>query len=389
MENFDHETLCACALGRIFGYEPLYAITLIEKLGSASAVFGLSSAEADGILGPFSKYRGAIRPEALDTAANELVRLAGLGCRYLSCTDPRFPPLLRDCPDCPAGLYIRSESTPEAIFGDSPYIAVVGTRDISPYGRQWTRKIVESCSQAPERPVIVSGLAFGVDINAHITALDCGLATIAVLPCGIDEVYPASHRKIAGRLAASPGSALVTDYPPGTSPAAFTFLRRNRIIAGLARSTILVESKAHGGGLITCRLADSYGREVFALPGRADDPRSAGCNSLIRARSAEMISDLAGLGEQLGLGRYSLRRETDLLELLDRHYGPLINGQELDSLRKVATTVRDNRGVALDDLALRTGLPYGEAASLASTLEADGFICMDLMQRCSVNVKKS
>ena len=234
MEDLEKERCCAAALGRIFGYEPMYVSGLISKLGSAAAVFDLSTAEADEMLGPFSKYKGKICRAALDAACEELEALNADGYRYIACTERDFPAPLRDCPDCPAGLYYRSCSTPREIFPERPSIAVVGTRDISPYGREWTRKIVEVCARSPSRPGIVSGLAFGVDITAHLTALDEGIATIAVLPCGIDTIYPAAHRKTAERIAESAGSAVVTDYPPGTSPVAFTFIRRNRIIAGLA-----------------------------------------------------------------------------------------------------------------------------------------------------------
>ena len=389
MEDIVKERISAAALGKIFGYEPLYVSGLISKLGSASAVFGLSPREADGVLGPHSKYRGRINRAAFEAAGEELQRLEDMGCRFIACTEPGFPSLLKDCPDCPAGLYYKSISSPEEIFTDRPAIAVVGTRDISPYGREWTRKIVDACSQAPAKPLIVSGLAFGVDITAHLTALDCGLPTIAVLPCGIDDLYPSAHRKAAERIASSPGSALVTDYPPGTSPVAFTFVRRNRIIAGLAGCTVLVESKANGGGLITCRMADSYGREVFALPGRVDDPRSAGCNALIRSGTAEAITGLAGLGEQLGLGRYELRKKKDFCSLVAGFYGARADASELDAILGIAALIAGKRGIDLEGLCYLSGKPYNEVSRIAVMLESDGFICTDLTGRCTINARKS
>ena len=372
-------------MGRIFGYEPLYATALTERLGSAAAVFGLPEEEVGRILGPHSKFRGMIGRAALEAAEADLERLEGLGCHYVARSEEAFPKLLKDCPDCPTGLYYRSDSAPEEIFADAPAIAVVGTRDISPYGREWTRKIVDACAQAPVKPVIVSGLAFGVDITAHLAALDGGLRTIAVLPCGIDEVYPASHRKAAERIAAGAGSALVTDYPPHTSPAAFTFVRRNRIIAGLAGCTVLVESKASGGGLITCRLADSYGREVFALPGRVDDPRSAGCNALIRNRTAEAITGLAGLGAQLGLGRYELRRKKDFVQVVSEFYGRKPGFADAELIRSAAELIAAKRGIDIEELCYSLNLPYNEAARLVTILESDAFISTDLTGRCTIN----
>ncbi len=389
MEDIVKERTGAAALGRIFGYEPLYVSGIVSKLGSAYSVFELSPKEADALLGAHSKYRGKICRAALDEAAEELHRLESQGCRFIASTEAEFPALLRDCPDCPAGLYYKSASSPAEIFSERPSIAIVGTRDISPYGREWTRKIVDACSQAPAKPVIVSGLAFGVDITAHISALDLGLPTIAVLPCGIDDLYPAAHRKAAERIASSPGSALVTDYPPGTSPVAFTFVRRNRIIAGLAGCTVLVESKANGGGLITCRLADSYGREVFALPGRVDDARSAGCNALIRSRTAEAITGLPGLGEQLGLGRYSIRKKKDFCTMVSEYYGSRTDSSELSAICELAGIIAQRRGVDLEELCYLCGKPYNEVARIAVLLETDGFICTDLTGRCTINARKS
>ena len=389
MEDIVKERIGAAALGRIFGYEPLYVSGLISKLGSASSVFDLSPREADEVLGPHSKYRGKINRAAFEEAAEELRRLEGMGCRFIASTEEEFPALLRDCPDCPAGLYYKGSSPPGEIFAERPAIAIVGTRDVSPYGREWTRKIVDACSQAPAKPVIVSGLAFGVDITAHLAALDCGLGTIAVLPCGIDDLYPAAHRKAAERIVSSPGSTLVTDYPPGTSPVAFTFVRRNRIIAGLAGSTVLVESKANGGGLITCRLADSYGRDVFALPGRVDDPRSAGCNTLIRQHTAEAITGLTGLGEQLGLGRYNIRKKKDFCSMVSEFYASRTGPADLDAIRTLAGLIADRRGIDLEELCYLSGKPYNEVARIAVLLESDGFICTDLTGRCTINARKS
>ncbi|MBQ2069136.1 MAG: DNA-processing protein DprA, partial [Bacteroidales bacterium] len=143
-----------------------------------------------------------------------------------------LPALLKDCSDPPLGLYVRSSSPPEEVFRPRPSVAVVGTRDVSRYGLQWCRKLTGAIAQSPARPVIVSGLAIGVDIAAHLEAIDRGGSTIAVLPTGLDKIYPYRHEAYADRICNSPGSALVSDYPPGTMALKTNFLRRNRIIAG-------------------------------------------------------------------------------------------------------------------------------------------------------------
>jgi len=384
METLSKESICACALGHIFGYEPLYAFRLVQELGCAEAVFSLPGKELNEILGPYSKYRDAVSPAALDDAEKELIRLAGKGCRFLPLTDPAFPDLLRDSSDPPAGLYYKSVSPPAEIFSAEASVGVVGTRDISPYGKDWTVRLVSAMGRCAIKPCIVSGLAYGVDINAHLAALNAGLPTIAVLPCGIDEVYPFRHRAAAERIASTQGCAIVTDYPPGTAPMAYTFVRRNRIIAGLARAVVLVESKIKGGGLITCRLASEYGRDVYAVPGRLDDTRSAGCNMLLARKEAEAVFSAEVLCTALGLGKCTVAAEPALEEKVREHYSAVPEG-ELESLCKVAELIRRFRGIDMDEICRMTGYPYNEVGRLCYTLEADGFICTDLLQRCSVN----
>lgn len=384
----DRENRAACALNRVFGYEPRTALGLVERLGSAAAVFDLPQKERDALTGPFGKHAGELTVSLLDDCARELEALERMGCRFIAYTDPAYPELLRDCEDPPAGLYYRSDSPPEEIFAKRPAIAVVGTRDMSPYGREWCTRLVGAMAQAPSKPVIISGLAFGVDITAHMAALGHGLSTVAVLPGGIDDIYPKRHAAAAGKIAAAPGSALVTDYPPGTAPAAFTFLRRNRIIAALSNATVLIESKIHGGGLITARLASGYGREVFALPGRIDDVRSAGCNLLIGEKLAEPLTDLSRAGEQLGLGRYNLRREADFRERVKEVYRSLPEDRR-NALLAAAEAVRKRRGITVDELCAALGKPYPETAALAGTLESDGIIGIDLLQRCTIIVKNA
>jgi DNA processing protein len=182
-------------------------------------------------------------------------------------------------------------------------------------------------------------------------------------------------------MARTPGCALVTDYPTGSSPVALNFIRRNRIIAGLARATVVIESKTRGGSLITAKYACDYNRDVYALPGRADDPRSAGCNSLIRQRMADIVTDPEDLVERLGLGKTARRRKAGLEALLGRKYGagsPLV---------RFGLLVRGRPGISLEEVARTTGWTWPEVMERAGTLEADGFLETDLLQRCTIPAK--
>ena len=236
-----------------------------------------------------------------------------------------------------------------------------------------------------KNPVIVSGLAYGTDITAHRTALEDGLDTIAVMATGADTVYPPAHRGDALKIAGKAGSALITDYPLHTKAIAINFIRRNRIIAGMCRATILIESRSKGGGMITASQAFSYNRDVFALPGRAGDPFSAGCNSLIRSGCAAPVTSERDLVESLG---FIFRKESGKHAVPSEYYSGVMDKDAVGMMSRILLLTRKNRRMSLDELADATDLPYGTVAELCGILETDGFISIDLMQRCTINRKK-
>ena len=201
---------------------------------------------------------------------------------------------------------------------------------------------------------------------------------------GPDAIYPSRHVPLADNIFRSEGSALVTDYPPGTAPLAVHFLRRNRIIAGLSEATVLVESKIKGGGMMTARLAYSYNREVYALPGRVDDLRSQGCNDLIRRKIAEPITSEKHLLESLGL---TARRKSPASSLTSRiisTYGDALSSEQIDTMTGIIKVIMNRRGITVDELPGATGIDYRTVAELTGILEIDGFICIDLLKRCRI-----
>ena len=385
MENIE-EKACLCALNRIFGFEPKTGLDLISHLGSASGIFRMKEDELDGILGPFSRHRGKICRKAMDEAAEELTSLSAKGIQFCGITEKSYPSLLKECEDAPIGLYVRSNTDTSELWTESS-LAVVGTRDISPYGKEWCRRLVNGLALTDRQPAIISGLALGTDIEAHKTALEAGLPTIAVMATGPDSIYPFRHRETAERIASTPGCALVTDYPPGTAPLAINFLRRNRIIAGLSRATILVESKIRGGGMATCRLAFSYHREVYALPGRVDDIRSQGCNELIKRQIAEPITSLSSFVSDLGMKVLDSSAKTDGIAELRQYYRNRIGEEDLSLICAVVNAIRKKRAVTAEELAGLLKADYSRIIVLTGILEIDGFISKDLLQRCSINPK--
>ena len=369
-----------CQLGRVFGFTPVIGRKLVEAAGSAAGVFKLGRAELRRLMG--TEPPPGLDSAGLEQSAEELEDLAAKGSYYVGMTSGAYPPLLQDCEDAPLGLYVRSDSPPEEIFTDRPYISVVGTRDISHYGIDWCRKVTAGLCGCGKKPAIVSGLALGTDITAHKTALEFGCPTIAVMATGVDTVYPRMHAFDADNIAAAPGSALVSDYPPGTSPVASNFLRRNRIIAGLGAATILIESRVKGGGMSTAYLAFSYNREVYALPGKADDIRSGGCNKLIAEHKAELILTVDDLLEKLGFcshrGRFG-HRET-VLKLPEGLYPP----ETVAAMEGLLKIISHARGISKTELCSRTGLDISQISGLISALESEGLIYTDLLGNCSI-----
>lgn len=215
-----------------------------------------------------------------------------LGIKYVTIHDDDYPTALRDLgTESPQVLYIKSKTPVKELFTEDA-LAVVGTRDPSPYGINTCRRIIGTLAESQqEKPVIVSGFALGIDITAHTAALEAGMKTIAVLPCGLDEVYPKVHTPVAERIATTPGCALISPFPPGTAPTAYNFLARNPIIAALAQTTIIVETKQKGGANIIARRAYELDRKVWAIPGRIGDIRSAGCNDLIKDGIADILTE--------------------------------------------------------------------------------------------------
>jgi len=260
---------------------PITARKLLEEIGSAKAILNQTAdslQKIDGI-GPHLA-RALLTPGLLSKAEKEIEFLEKHHIEALYFKDPDYPVLLEECDDAPILLYSRGTEG----LHSARSLSVVGTRKASSYGRNLCREIIRDLSVLTPKPVIVSGLAYGIDVIAHRAALEFGLPTVAVLGHGMDTIYPLSHRETAVKI--SKQGALVTDFHSGMGPERNNFLRRNRIIAGLSQGTLVVESAKTGGSLITANMAFSYHRQVMAVPGRVGDTRSRGCNKLITREMA-------------------------------------------------------------------------------------------------------
>lgn len=263
------------------------ALQLCRELGTAKAVY--DHRHDIGSLFPYGcPPRLAVTlsnwNEALQHAEAEMQFIRKYDIHVLTLTDNAYPARLRECPDAPLVLYFKGMSDLNARY----VINIVGTRHSTAYGQDLIRRFVSQLKERCPQVVIVSGLAYGIDICAHRQALDCGLETIGVLAHGLEKIYPTQHRDTAMQMTRQGG--LLTEYMSFAHMDKSNFVRRNRIVAGMTDATILVESAAKGGGLITAEMAQGYGRSVFAFPGAVGVKTSEGCNNLIRDNGAGLIT---------------------------------------------------------------------------------------------------
>ena len=266
----------------------------------------------------------------------------------------RYPRLLAEIPDPPARLWVRGEASLDVLR--RPAVAIVGARACSGYGRAVARSLATECARAGA--VVVSGMARGIDGEAHRGALATGGTTVAVLGCGIDRDYPASHAELAGAIVAA-GGLVVSEYEPGVEPAPWRFPARNRVIAGLARATVVVEARERSGALITADFALEDGREVLAVPGEITSALSSGTNALLR------------------LGATPVTCAEDVLEALgleSRHVTPRVPNDPV--AENVLAALARGAGTA-DELSRSTGLGAAELAAAVAMLELAGVVTVD------------
>lgn len=282
----NQETLYRIALIQIPGIGSLYAKLLTEYFGSAKQLFDSSKAELSGIPGVgkvlLSKLCSEkVKRDALKRSEIEIKFANRHGILIFSYDDTNYPSKLKECNDAPYILYYKGTN----VLNNVKVLAIVGSRKATVYGEDLTRKIIEDLQD--QSILVVSGLAYGIDSYAHKFSLQNNIPTIGVLGHGLDKIYPQKNREMAKQMLYKGG--LLSEFMSQTNPERENFPKRNRIIAGMADATLLIEATAKGGSLITANLANSYGRDVFAAPGRSIDNYSSGCNALIKSNIAALV----------------------------------------------------------------------------------------------------
>lgn len=339
-------------LSRVPGIGPARLQRILEHFSDAQAAWeagaadllaaGLDQTVVDSLL----TARKRLDPDA------ELERVWKAGAKVITLADPEYPRLLREVEGAPAVLYVKGELR-EA---DDLAVAVVGTRSPTAYGRHAARLLATEL--AGYSVTVVSGLALGIDTEAHRAALAAGGRTVAVLGSGIDRIYPPENRGLAERIAEQ--GALVTDYPLGTRPDAFNFPNRNRIISGLSLGTVVVEAGDRSGALITAAFALEQGRDVFAVPGPITSPKSEGTNNLIR-QGARITTGVADILEELNLHIVRGAKPDEPLPTVDTEEGLVLSRLGYEPTH-------------IDDLCRSLGLSAGKVGSLLALMELKGLV---------------
>jgi len=345
------------ALQRIPNLGDISAKKLLRKTGSAEAIFKEKKsnlAKIDGI--GLSKLREINLNKQLEEADEELQFIEANNIEYSYFQDKTYPEKLKHCIDGPILFFHKGNID---LVGKR-IISIVGTRKITSYGNSICQQLIEDL--APLNPVIVSGLAYGVDICAHKAAIDNNLQNIACLAHGLNQMYPKDHKRYASKIEENGG--FITEFWSSDAFDRNNFLKRNRIIAGLSEATVVIESAEKGGSLVTADIAQSYNREVFAIPGRATDKQSKGCNNLIKQQKAHLITSAADIIYLLGweIQENKKAKQTQLFV-------------ELDEEEKVIFRyLKDKEKEMLDVIALECNIPAYKTASILMNMEIKGVV---------------
>jgi DNA processing protein len=359
----------AAALSKLFAYKPAVALQLIERLGNIGELFKLNKEELSEML-PFNKeiVEALTDPALLDWAQKEIDWARANKVQTLYITDQHYPYRLRECYDAPILLYYKGKADLNA----RRVISVVGTRKASYYGKNSCRKVIEELASS-SKPLVISGLAYGIDATAHSAAMEYGLPTVGVMATGIDIIYPQQHRSLAEEMLEKGG--IITDFYRGCEAIRVNFIKRNRIIAGMADAVLLVESYSKGGGLITTSLASSYSREIYAIPGRIGDDSFEGCNTLIERESARIVTNPGTISASMGW-REKRKRTKISPDLFD--------GITSNNARAILSTLKDRDSLTAEQIEGRTGIPLRDLSTELLQLEISGKIVQIMGDKYSI-----
>jgi DNA processing protein len=348
------------ALSVIPGIGGVLARNLVAYVGSVEGVFSEPASRLTKIpgIGDINAHR--IRDKSVMQRAEEEIRfIEKNGVIVLFYLDDDYPKRFRNCPDAPVTCYLKGGVD----LDSEKVISIVGTRNATDYGRQMCEELIRDLSEKGHRFLVVSGLAYGIDIQAHKSSLKYKVPTIGVLGHGLDKLYPAAHARTARAMLEN--GALITDFPSKTKIDPPNFIRRNRLIAGLSDVTVVIESGEKGGALITADIAASYDRDVCAFPGRSSDFYSKGCNYLIKRNIAALIDNASDLEYVLGWEDPAKIRQPVQQQLFVD-----LTGEE----QNLVDMLKRDEKTHIDTLCRATDMPMGKISALLLGLEFKGIV---------------
>ena len=361
----EQQLLYNIALTRIGHFSLASALHLYRTLGSGEEIF-LHRNEAQDILPDCSpRLIDNLKDwsEPLKRAEVELEFCRNNNIRVLCLGDDNYPKRLEDCADAPLVMYYKGNAN----LNQSRVINIIGTRHCTTYGADFIRRFIHDLKALCPEVLVVSGLAYGVDINAHQQALAVGYETVGVVAHGLDYLYPAAHKDVAREMVNHGG--LLTEFMTCTNADKGNFVRRNRIVAGMSDACILIESAAHGGGMITAGIAFDYGREVFALPGRVGDHFSEGCNNAIRENKAMLLTSGEDFVKTRGWEDDALRIEAQK-KGIERQLFPDLSPEQ----QRIVDVLTKSNDLQLNQLSAKAGIPIGDITSILFQMEMMGVV---------------
>jgi len=347
------------ALALVQGIGPALVKNLLALCGSAQQVFTERLQTLQKIPGIGPQLSRNLKAKGLFERADQEFRfIEKEGIQWSFMLDDDYPETLQQCPDAPVVVFFKGNIE----WQDHRWLAVISTREPTDRGRKVTRKIISMLAERKRQVLIISGLAYGIDIEAHRTALETGLPTIGVLGHGFHTLYPALHRGVAQQMTLNGG--LMSDFFSYNKLEPKNFIRRNRIIAGMADAVMVIESGRRGGATTTAEMANSYNRDVLAIPGRIDDEKSKGCNWLIRTHQAALVEECEDVEHFLGFGN-------DRQDVVQQ---PPLLFEVLTEEEKQLWDLMPRGPVMIDQLARLQICPVQRIAALLLSMEFKGFV---------------
>ena len=356
--NSDEQLKYQIALTLLPGVGPVLAKNLVSYCGSVENIFKKKRANLERIPGIGADRAAAIvSHDVFDRAEKEVAFVRKHKITTLFYTDKEYPLRLRNCDDAPPLLFLKGTCDLNALR----LVAIVGTRNSTAYGKEITEQLVADLAKYDA--VIVSGLAYGIDILAHKAAVKHNLPTVGVMAHGLDRIYPAEHKPTAEKMVKNGG--VLTEFPSKTNPDRENFPSRNRIVAGMVDAVIVVESALKGGALITADIANGYNREVFAVPGKANSTYSQGCNEYIRLNKAALAENAEHVAALMNWNAPQKTNQKRQLTIF----------RELNQEEKVLVDLLKEKGkIDIDTLMIQSGMPVHKVSTTLLNLEFDGML---------------